>query len=81
MKWLFERSEDSANPATEVLRAVRSGAATIPDSLLLAIQAPPMPAAAPCGKRLKTIMGGMIRTCCAGGPYPVNESHYSPSLN
>lgn len=36
----FWRSEDSANPDTEVINAVRPGMATIPDSLLLCISSP-----------------------------------------
>lgn len=36
----FWRSDDGANPATEVLRALRPRLATIPDSLLLAISSP-----------------------------------------
>jgi len=36
----FWRSDDGANPATEVLRAVRPGLATIPDSILLCISSP-----------------------------------------
>ncbi len=36
----FWRADDGANPATEVLRAIRPRLATIPDSLLLAISSP-----------------------------------------
>ena len=36
----FWRADDGANPATEVLRALRPRLATIPDSLLLAISSP-----------------------------------------
>lgn len=36
----FWRSEDSAEPDSEVLRALRPGMATIPDSLILALSSP-----------------------------------------